>query len=234
MFTPTEGYLLKKGFPAAGSMQSTLYHTLDGQTWTEVREIHDDVHNFPKLLYFWNQNDGIILTDYHGYSDCVYRTQDGGITWKPVVIELPPEDSAILSGYSYLEGENVEYEAGLLIITLSAHFESRDSHLFTVKMKDGTSSSYFDDMGSELVLSNDNGKICNVSFGVYKVSWFGNTLGEYNPDTGVLHFTAQDVGGKSVSAEVRTEDGYLVVTITDWDYEEFLPNGTELVFYKTA
>ena len=212
MFTPTEGYLLKKGF----------------------REIHDDVHNFPKLLYFWNQNDGIILTDYHGYSDCVYRTQDGGITWKPVVIELPPEDSAILSGYSYLEGENVEYEAGLLIITLSAHFESRDSHLFTVKMKDGTSSSYFDDMGSELVLSNDNGKICNVSFGVYKVSWFGNTLGEYNPDTGVLHFTAQDVGGKSVSAEVRTEDGYLVVTITDWDYEEFLPNGTELVFYKTA
>ena len=234
MFTPTEGYLLKKGFPAAGSMQSTLYHTLDGQTWTQVREIHDDVHNFPKLLYFWNQNDGIILTDYHGYSDCVYRTQDGGITWKPVVIELPPEDSAILSGYSYLEGENVQYEAGLLIITLSAHFESRDSHLFTVKMKDGTSSSYFDDMGSELVLSNDNGKICNVSFGVYKVSWFGNTLGEYNPDTGVLHFSAQDVDGKSVSAEVRTEDGHLVVTITDWDYEEFLPNGTELVFYKTA
>lgn len=234
MFTPTAGYLLKKGFPAAGQMQSTLYHTLDGQTWTQVREIHDDVHNFPKLLYFWNQNDGIILTDYHGYSDCVYRTQDGGITWKPVVIEFPPEDSAILSGYSYLEGENVQYEAGLLIITLSAHFESRDSHLFTVRMKDGTSSSYFDDMGSELVLSNDNGKTCNVSFGVYKVSWFGNTLGEYNPDTGVLHFSAQDVDGKSVSAEVRTEDGHLVVTITDWDYEEFLPNGTELVFYKTA
>ena len=234
MFTPTAGYLLKKGFPAAGQMQSTLYHTLDGQTWTQVREIHDDVHNFPKLLYFWNQNDGIILTDYHGYSDCVYRTQDGGITWKPVVIEFPPEDSAILSGYSYLEGENVQYEAGLLIITLSAHFESRDSYLFTVRMKDGTSSSYFDDMGSELVLSNDNGKTCNVSFGVYKVSWFGNTLGEYNPDTGVLHFSAQDVDGKSVSAEVRTEDGHLVVTITDWDYEEFLPNGTELVFYKTA
>ena len=128
----------------------------------------------------------------------------------------------------------MQYEAGLLIITLSAHFESRDSHLFTVRMKDGTSSSYFDDMGSELVLSNDNGKTCNVSFGVYKVSWFGNTLGEYNPDTGVLHFSAQDVDGKSVSAEVRTEDGHLVVTITDWDYEEFLPNGTELVFYKTA
>ena len=232
MLTPTTGYLLKKGFPAAGQMQSTLFYTDDGKAWIQVREIHDDVHNFPKLLYFWNQNDGIILTDYHGYSDCVYRTQDGGITWSPVAIELPPEESAILSRYSYLEGENVEYEAGSLVITLSAHFENQDSRLFTVIIKDGISSEYFDDMGSQLVLSNDNGKTCNVSFGVYKVSWFENALGEYNPDTGVLHFTAQDGNGKSVSAEVRTEDDHLVVTITNWDYEEYLPNGTELVFYK--
>ena len=68
-------------------------------------------------------------------------------------------------------------------------------------------------------------------FGVYKVSAFEKTLGEYDPD-GVLHFTAQDVNGKSVQAEVRTEDGHLVVTITNWAYEEYLPNGTELVFYK--
>ena len=232
MLNSTSGYLLKKGFPAAGQMQSTLFYTDGGKTWIQVREIHDDVHNFPKLLYFWNQNDGIILTDYHGYSDCVYRTQDGGITWSPVVIELPPEESAILSGYSYLEGENVEYEAGILLITLSAHFENQDSRLFTAIIKDGISSEYFDDMGSQLVLSNDNGKTCNVSFGVYKVSWFENALGEYNPDTGVLHFTAQDGYGKSVSAEVRTEDDHLVVTITDWDYEEFLPNGKKLIFYE--
>lgn len=226
------GYALKKGYPAAGQMQKSLYHTEDGQSWELVRELNQVIHNYPKGLFFWNRMQGVILTDYHGYDECIYKTQDGGATWNPVAIELPPEEAAILSGYSYLEGENAQYEAGFLIITLSAHFESRDSQLFTLRIKDGTSSSYFDDMGSELVLSNDNGKTCNVSFGVYKVSWFGNTLGEYNPDTSVLHFAAQDVYGKSVSAEVRKEDGHLVVTITDWDYEEFLPNGKQLIFYE--
>ena len=141
MLTPTSGYLLKKGFPAAGQMQSTLYRTDDGQTWNLVRELHDDVHNFPKQLYFWSESDGIILTDYHGYNECVYRTHDGGITWSPVTIKLPPEKTATLSGYSYLEGEKMEYEAGVLIITLSAHFDTQDSRLFTVRITDGISSS---------------------------------------------------------------------------------------------
>ena len=101
-----------------------------------------------------------------------------------------------------------------------------------MRIDDGVSSTYFDDMGSELVLSNDNGKTCDVWFGVHKVSAFEKTIGEYNPNTGVLHFTAQDGDGKSVQAEVRTEGNHLVVTITNWDYEEYLPNGTELVFYK--
>ena len=233
MLSSTSGYLLKKGYPAAGQMQSTLYSTDDGQTWNLVRELHDDVHNFPKQLYFWSENDGIILTDYHGYSDCVYRTQDGGKTWNPVTIDLPPEISEVISGYSYLEGENViMHDAGAIIVELSAHFEWQDPRKISVRIDDGVSSTYFDDMGSELVLSNDNGKTCDVWFGVHKVSAFEKTIGEYNPNTGVLHFTAQDGDGKSVQAEVRTEGNHLVVTITNWDYEEYLPNGTELVFYK--
>lgn len=134
MLNPTSGYLLKKGFPAAGQMQSTLFYTDDGQTWNLVRELHDDVHNFPKQLYFWSENDGIILTDYHGYNDCVYKTRDGGKTWEPVTIDLPYET---LSGYSYLEGEEVVmHDVGAAIVELSAHFEDRDSRLFTVRIKD--------------------------------------------------------------------------------------------------
>ena len=233
MITPSSGYLLKKGFPAAGQMRSTLYYTEDGQTWNFVRELQDDVHNFPKQLYFWSESDGIILTDYHGFSDCVYRTQDGGKTWNPVTIEIPSEIAEFLSGYNYLQGENVlMHDAGVITVELSAHYESQDSLKFAVRIEDGHSSFYVDDMGSGLVLSNDNGRTCDVWFGVYKVSAFERTLGEYDLDTDVLHFTAQDLNGKSVTARVKTENDYLVVTITDWDYEEYLPNGTELVFYE--
>ena len=116
MLSSTSGYLLKKGYPAAGQLQSTLYRTDDGQTWNLVRELHDDVHNFPKQLYFWSENDGIILTDYHGYSDCI---------------------SDIISGYSYLEGENViMHDVGAVIVELSAHFERQDPRKFTVWIDD--------------------------------------------------------------------------------------------------
>ena len=33
------GYLLKKGFPAAGQMPCTLYRTEDGESWTRVRSL---------------------------------------------------------------------------------------------------------------------------------------------------------------------------------------------------
>ena len=72
----------------------------------------------------------------------------------------------------------------------------------------------------------------NVAFGVYKISAFQETVGEYDQDTGVLIFSAKDAYGKTVSAEARKRDDYIVVTIIDWDYEDYLPNGTELVFYK--
>ena len=124
-----------------------------------------------------------------------------------------------------------DYDSMALLGVIYNHRDEKTTRRYTGLTKQKVDT-YFDDMGSELVLSNDNGKTCNVSFGVYKVSWFGNTLGEYNPDTSVLHFAAQDVYGKSVSAEVRKEDGHLVVTITDWDYEEFLPNGKQLIFYE--
>jgi hypothetical protein len=237
------GYLLKKGFPAAGQMPCTLYRTEDGESWTRVRslsgwELTDReresgvIRNYPKALFFWDERQGLILTDYHGYDECVYLTQDGGESWNPLTIELPPELLPHLSGYSYLEGEKAWTDAGNISIELSAHFENREPISFVVQVNDGTRSEYFDEMGSELITFNDNEKTCNVVFGVYKISAFQETVGEYDQDTGVLIFSAKDAYGKTVSAEARKRDDYIVVTIIDWDYEDYLPNGTELVFYK--
>lgn len=128
MLSPTNGYLLKKGYPAIGLMQSTLYRTTDGQSWTVVREIHDDVHNYPKVLYFWSENSGVILTNYHGYDECVYLTLDGGRTWAPIVIA--PDD--VPAGYRYLEGERAWPEDGQIMLELSAHYEDREPVVFCV------------------------------------------------------------------------------------------------------
>ncbi len=78
MLSPTNGYLLKKGYPAIGLMQSTLYRTEDGQNWTVVREIHDDVHNYPRALYFWNENSGVITGKGLTFGGSLARTQATG------------------------------------------------------------------------------------------------------------------------------------------------------------
>ena len=91
---------------------------------------------------------------------------------------------------------------------------------------------YHDDMDSELSITKDGENEYSIDFGVYKVSFFEGATGEYDTKTGILHFAGKDVYGKSVSADVRSEDGHLVVTILDWEYEDYLPNGTKLIFYK--
>ena len=91
---------------------------------------------------------------------------------------------------------------------------------------------YYDDMGSVLILYHVNENTYYVQFRVHKVAYFDVALGEYDNNADVLHFIGNDVYGKSVSADVRKEDGHLVVTITDWEYEDYLPNGTKLIFYK--
>ena len=106
----------------------TEYRTEDGQSWTVVREIHDDVHNYPRALYFWNENSGVILTNYHGYDACVYLTLDGGTSWAPV----PIEPHGVPAGYNYLEGERAWLEGETLMLELSAHYEDKEPVMFRV------------------------------------------------------------------------------------------------------
>ena len=118
----TCGYALKKGYPAAGQMPKSLYWTEDGQSWELVRELSPVIHNYPKGLFFWNRTQGVILTDYHGYDDCVYLTLDSGKTWNAVSVDLGNE----ITSYRYLEGERAWIEDGKVMLELSAHFEDRE------------------------------------------------------------------------------------------------------------
>ena len=116
------GYALKKGYPAAGQMPKSLYWTEDGQSWELVRELSQVIHNYPKGLFFWNRTQGVILTDYHGYDECVYLTLDSGKTWNAVSVDLGNE----ITSYQYLEGERAWIEDGKVMLELSAHFEDRE------------------------------------------------------------------------------------------------------------
>ena len=91
---------------------------------------------------------------------------------------------------------------------------------------------YKDNMGSGLIISHNEDNQYLIDFGVYKVTRFETAVGEYDTATGILHFTANNYDGKSISANIINKDEYLLVTITDWEFECFLPNGTELDFYK--
>ncbi len=121
------GYLLKKGYPAAGQMHSFLYHTIDNKTWTLVNdELSRSVHNYPNGIFFWNENSGVIFTDYHGFNEVVYLTTDGGINWKAITIDLKSQ----LGNYSYLEGVNGYLdENGQVMIQLDAVYNDTDERI---------------------------------------------------------------------------------------------------------
>ncbi|MBR1693018.1 MAG: hypothetical protein IJ711_09655, partial [Lachnospiraceae bacterium] len=99
----------------------------------------------------------------------------------------------------------------------------------TPSIGDGT---YYDDMDSQLVISHDDENRYYIDFGVHKVTYVEDAIGEYDTDSGILHFTGCDYDGKDVTAEIECRDEHLVVTITDWEYTDFLPNGTTLDFYQ--
>ncbi len=101
-------------------------------------------------------------------------------------------------------------------------------------IEDGT---YCDDMGSELIISHNDGNTYSIDFGVYKVAYFEDAIGEYDPETGILHFSGKEFAADmadlgTVSADITIEDDHLVVTITDWAFDNYLPNGSMLDFYK--
>ncbi|MBR2045511.1 MAG: hypothetical protein IJ958_05180, partial [Agathobacter sp.] len=102
MINDQVGYTLRCSSPAASLMEKVLCKTSDGgNTYEEYLDI-SSMGNYPQGVYFFTEEIGYIITDYHGNFNFLYRTEDGGKTWTPQMIYIPG------SWYSYINGLSIE------------------------------------------------------------------------------------------------------------------------------
>ena len=102
MLNKQNGYTLCCSSPASGLMTKVLCKTSDGgNTFEEYLDI-SEMPNYPCDIYFFTEDIGYIITDYHCSDSFLYRTEDGGKTWSPQAVYIPG------SGYRYVNGLSVE------------------------------------------------------------------------------------------------------------------------------
>lgn len=102
MLDGQSGYVLRCTSPACGLMNKVLCKTSDGGTSFEKYMDISDMPNYPCDIYFFTEDIGYIVTDYHSSDTFLYRTEDGGKTWSPQAIYIPG------SWYRYVNGLCIE------------------------------------------------------------------------------------------------------------------------------
>ncbi|WJH36004.1 hypothetical protein N6H14_08955 [Paenibacillus sp. CC-CFT747] len=93
------GYALISSDPATGPVHMVLLATEDGgRTWTTRTAMERGLdQGNPSSLVFRNAKEGwISFHNAPGREPILYRTLDGGVTWKPVKWELPPEGDDVI------------------------------------------------------------------------------------------------------------------------------------------
>lgn len=137
------GFKLSDGYPAMGFMPKTLYKTTDdGQTWGAPIDLTDQIHNYPSSLFFWDELNGLILTDCRNAGDSiVYLTSDGGISWTPKIIDL--SGRGYLGNYLRIDGIDAYFGSTTdtanrqfvnVQIALNAIYEDKDPQRFTMNL----------------------------------------------------------------------------------------------------
>lgn len=88
------GYVLHTTDAASGHMGKYLWTTTDGgRSWRQVSTLTDQIYRYPQDMIFFTEEVGCIITDYvqtpyaGNLGSIVYRTEDGGETWKEQIIE---------------------------------------------------------------------------------------------------------------------------------------------------
>jgi hypothetical protein len=84
------GFLLATSSPAAGHMDKKVYGTVDGGKRWSVLTPPPAPGCYPTGISFRSPSDGWITATYHGGDDApLYRTQDGGKSWKLQKLNVP-------------------------------------------------------------------------------------------------------------------------------------------------
>lgn len=108
--------------PACGQMRKHL-EIFDSQKeeWTLLEDVSSEVQNYPTAMVFLSDEVGIIVTDYHGTKEYVYRTEDGGHKWFGFYLG---EDSD-----RYTNGLDVKYdsETGIIKVYSLAYISESES-----------------------------------------------------------------------------------------------------------
>ncbi len=108
-------YTLRCSSPAAGLMTKVLCKTSDGDNTFEDYMDISDMPNYPCGIYFFTEDIGYIITDYHGSDSFLYRTEDGGKTWSPQAVYIPG------SSYRYVNGLSMEDGVLYIEVVLDEH-----------------------------------------------------------------------------------------------------------------
>lgn len=108
------GFLLYCSTPAAGKMTKLLFH-LDN---TEEKisfavDLTDELTGYPQGICFYDEDNGYIAVTYHGENNYLYKTEDGGLTWKGEHLPIE-EDYNYIDGYApFFYGDD---GAGMLVL----------------------------------------------------------------------------------------------------------------------
>ena len=102
MLDEQNGYALRCSSPASGLMTKVLCKTSDGgASFGEYMDI-SGMRNYPCGVYFFTEDIGYIITDYHCSDAFLYRTEDGGKTWYSQTVYIPGD------WYRYVNGISIE------------------------------------------------------------------------------------------------------------------------------
>jgi len=84
------GFLLATSTPATGHMDKKFYGTEDGAEHWHVLAPPPVSGCYPTGIFFRSRTDGWLTATYHGGDDApLYRTQDGGKSWKLQKLNVP-------------------------------------------------------------------------------------------------------------------------------------------------
>ena len=115
--------------PAAGLMDKVVYVSHDGgKNYKIIANISSVIKNYPKGMIFFTEDIGYIITGYYHDDSFLYRTEDGGKTWKSQRLKVPS------ASYSYINGVHIEKESktnGKLVIEIVSHEEKQQYEYYT-------------------------------------------------------------------------------------------------------
>lgn len=92
--TPDDGWLVVSSFHGMGHEDNYIYQTADGgKTWTQIGNPNDIYARVVTGAGFATNQIGFLSYRYEfkDFEPAIYRTLDGGYTWKKLYVELPEE-----------------------------------------------------------------------------------------------------------------------------------------------